>query len=162
MNTIIKSLIACVFFLTIQGCQGQTKNGKEELKFSNGKVEFEYNYKNGILNGSYKAFYENGQLRAEGQYLNGSLNGRFKTYTKEGKLATEEEWKSSTLFNQRIFWQPIPFNDKVFLFVSDVGFVRVKNGVYVELDKSTPDNIMEESFEGEIYIWKNGRKQLHK
>jgi hypothetical protein len=162
MKSFIKSIIVLTLLFIIPSCHGQQKNGKEELKFSNGNVQFENNYKNGVLNGPYKAFYESGKLRSEGQYLNGYLNGIFKTYTKEGRLATEEEWKSSSMFYQKIFWQPIPFDDQNFLFVSDTGFVRMKNGRFVTLDKSTPDNIMEDSFEGEIYIWKNGEKKSYK
>jgi antitoxin component YwqK of YwqJK toxin-antitoxin module len=124
--------------------------------------DFLYTYKDGVLNGRYAAFYENGNIWAEGNYENGQLNGPFKTYMPDKRLAVEEEWKKGSLFYQKVYWQPIIYNEKKFLFVSKEGFVTMTNGRYLKLDESTPDNIMQPGPTGESIIWKNGKSEVYK
>ncbi len=125
--------------------------------------QFEYTYKDGILQGPYKAYYDDGKLWAEGNYDKGNLNGAFKSYTHEGELASEEVWENGTLFQQKIYWQSLPGDDKNFLFVSKEGFMTMENGVYLKLDSLTPNNIIEESIDMTThmpvnYIWKDGKR----
>ena len=51
------------------------ENGKILKKYySNGKLEYEYEYVNGTKNRISKEYYENGQLKFEISYLNGKIN----------------------------------------------------------------------------------------
>ncbi|MCW3072385.1 MAG: hypothetical protein JWO44_2275 [Bacteroidetes bacterium] len=51
-----------------------------------------------------------------------------------------------------------------YLFVSKNGFETIKNGTTINLDATTPDNIIEDEYSENgttTYIWKNGKKELY-
>lgn len=89
------------------------KNGEEKIKYENGVLKSQGNYKkskrdgqwyswysdgkpwsetffnNGIKEGPTKTWFENGKLRYEGQYKQDSEAGKWKYYDETGKLAKE-------------------------------------------------------------------------
>jgi len=167
MRKILATLIITITYSLIQSCQSQPSDGIKEYKYLNGNTQFIYTYKEGKLNGDYKAFYESGKLWAEGNYINGELNGSFKTYTQDGSLAKEEDYKNGTLVYQKIYWQPIPEDNSTFLFVSKKGYTTISNGKYIPLNDSTPDNIIQDKLniktgEVEYYITKKGEMVIYK
>jgi len=107
--------------------------------------------------------------------INGKIFGEVKSYTPEGKLATIEVWDTaasphlknkmvSRLVTEIVFWEDIPAERHKYLFVSESGYYRVKNGVYNN-DAVKPDNIIETQSDDkgtDIFIWKNGRKELYR
>jgi hypothetical protein len=87
-----------------------------------------------------------------------------KVYTPNGDLAYVSFYDNNGILQyKKIFWQDLP-NQK-FVFVSKAGFVTVKNGISVDLDSSTPDNITEIGIDKNLnvitYIWKGGKKTIY-
>jgi antitoxin component YwqK of YwqJK toxin-antitoxin module len=160
----IKILITIIVIsVTGYSCQSQVENGKEQLKYSNGQVQFEHTKKNGVSHGPYKAYYEDGSIRAEGNYVDGDLDGMFKSYTPSGELAEECMYKKGWEFEKKIYWQ-IVNEPNEYLFVSKEGFFTLKNGKFIKLDTTTPDNIISTKFDLDSgqekrFIWKGGQKE---
>ena len=57
--------------------------------YNNGKLKFEYEIKNGKIEGFYRKYYENGQLEIETNYKNGERDGLYKEYYESGKIRSE-------------------------------------------------------------------------
>lgn len=58
-------------------------------KYKNEKLEFEKNYKNGILNGKFIRYYDNGNISNEVNFVNGNPTG-YKQYFPDKKLKAEK------------------------------------------------------------------------
>nr|HPM32316.1 hypothetical protein [Chryseolinea sp.] len=56
------------------------------VKYSNGKIAFEENYKNGILEGVKRLYYSSGQLYSQFQYALGDYAGPYTLYYANGKI----------------------------------------------------------------------------
>lgn len=159
-------LFTLVVFITIVlASQAQNDANKESYYYSNGQVKFEYSKKNGVNHGDYKAYYLSGQIRAEGNYVEGELEGNFKHYTPSGQLASESIFKKGWEVEKKIYWQIVEEPEE-FLFVSKEGFYTIKNGKVLELDESTPDNIISIKFDIKtgnqvLYIWRDGKMELY-
>lgn len=68
------------------------KTNKKILRFPNGKVFMETNFKDGpedVLEGGFKIFYKSGQLKTEGNYKNNKWHGRIKDFSEEGILISD-------------------------------------------------------------------------
>ena len=70
---------------------------------------------------------------------------------------------SSKKFKEIIYWQETPGKNVDYLFVSKDGFKIYDRENPVVLDKSTPDNVIQmtfnpNTFSQEAFIWKNGKK----
>ena len=87
---------------------GTFKNGERDgltEQFYNdiGKLRVSANYKNGVLDGKFKAYYPNGNLQGEVIYKNGEMNGEYKEYNENKSIRLfgnyknnlqDGEWKS--------------------------------------------------------------------
>lgn len=62
------------------------KHGECITFWENGKKSEISNYKNGILDGSFKMFHPNGKLQLDTSYQNGLLEGQYKSYYSNGRL----------------------------------------------------------------------------
>lgn len=58
----------------------------------NGKLYYELNYKNNIMDGFYKSYHENGKPLYEGVYVNGVKTGTWKKYDLDGNLILSENY----------------------------------------------------------------------
>lgn len=56
------------------------------MYYESGKLEWEYNYIKGKLEGEYKNYYENGKLKRTGNYKNGLLEGEAVFYLEGGQI----------------------------------------------------------------------------
>ncbi|MDB2321641.1 SH3 domain-containing protein [Flavobacteriaceae bacterium] len=68
------------------------KTNKKLLRFSNGAVHMELEYKDGsrdILNGPFKEYFEDGKIKTEGFYENNKWHGLIKDYNSDGLLIAE-------------------------------------------------------------------------
>lgn len=79
---------------------GTFKNGERDgvtKQFYNdtGKLRVSANYKNGVLEGEFKAYYPNGNLQGEVNYVNGEMNGEFKEYHENKKIRLSGSYKNS-------------------------------------------------------------------
>ena len=79
---------------------GTFKNGERDgvtKQFYNdtGKLRVSANYKNGVLEGEFKAYYPNGNLQGEVNYVNGEMNGDFKEYHENKKIRLSGSYKNS-------------------------------------------------------------------
>lgn len=160
MKYLVYSLVMC---FSIIGCSSGPKDGKEFIYRSDGSPDLMYTYENGVLNGEYLNFYPNGDTMVRGEYQNGDLQGECYTFTPEGDTAVIERYKKGMLKYRRVFYQEMP-DDNTFKKVSDKGFVTVKKGFFIELDSTTPDNIIEEKIDPEtgastLFIWKDGKSR---
>ena len=81
---------------------GTFKNGErdgvtEQFYNDTGKLRVSANYKNGVLEGEFKAYYPNGNLQGEVNYINGEMNGEFKEYHENKKIRLSGSYKNSCL-----------------------------------------------------------------
>lgn len=63
------------------------------LKYLNGDLAQESNYKEGVLDGVYKEYSRRGSLQKEINYKNGKLDGPFRYYDENGKVNLEYQYK---------------------------------------------------------------------
>jgi antitoxin component YwqK of YwqJK toxin-antitoxin module len=80
-------------------------NGKIQVKYENGNLNWEENYLNGMLDGSTKSWLDNGKLIQEWQYKNGLLEGIAKSWFENGKLASESNYVKGELIKEQ-YWHP--------------------------------------------------------
>ena len=79
---------------------GTFKNGErdgltEQFYNDTGKLRVSANYKNGVLDGKFKAYYPNGNLQGEVNYVNGEMNGDFKEYHENKNIRLSGSYKNS-------------------------------------------------------------------
>lgn len=63
------------------------------VKFLNGELAQESNYKDGILDGVYKEYNRQGGIQKEINYKNGKLDGPFRYYDENGKVNLQYMYK---------------------------------------------------------------------
>ena len=76
---------------------GQPITGKRVVKYPDGNLSFEANFKDGKREGLAKTYYINGNLWAETNYKNGKQDGLKKTYDVSGNLKSEANFKDGQL-----------------------------------------------------------------
>lgn len=64
------------------------------VKFQNGNMIQESEYKDGVLDGAYKEFNRNGAVQKEINYKDGQLNGSFRYFDEKGKVIEEYLYKN--------------------------------------------------------------------
>ena len=64
-------------------------NGRCLFYYSNGQLQSERNYENGIKTGNSKEYHENGKIKTEQTFANGLPNGPYKGYDDKGNLTIE-------------------------------------------------------------------------
>ena len=79
---------------------GTFKNGERDgltEQFYNdiGKLRVSANYKNGVLDGEFKAYYPNGNLQGEVIYKNGEMNGEYKEYNENKSIRLSGNYKNN-------------------------------------------------------------------
>ena len=75
--------------------EGERDGLTEQFYSETGKLRVSANYKNGILNGDFKAYYPNGNLQGEIIYKNGEMNGEFKEYYENKNIRLVGNYKES-------------------------------------------------------------------
>lgn len=90
---------------------GKIPEGSVKQYIDTGELEYEWNYKDGRLEGISKAFYISGELLEEMLYKNNVREGISRKYYKDGKLLGERNFKNDQLEGlTRMFFE----NGKVF------------------------------------------------
>ena len=74
---------------------GERDGLTEQFYNDTGKLRVSANYKNGVLEGEFKAYYPNGNLQGEVNYVNGEMNGDFKEYHENKKIRVSGSYKNS-------------------------------------------------------------------
>ena len=74
---------------------GERDGVTEQFYNDTGKLRVSANYKNGVLEGEFKAYYPNGNLQGEVNYVNGEMNGEFKEYHENKKIRLSGSYKNS-------------------------------------------------------------------
>ena len=74
---------------------GERDGVTEQFYNDTGKLRVSANYKNGVLEGEFKAYYPNGNLQGEVNYVNGEMNGDFKEYHENKKIRLSGSYKNS-------------------------------------------------------------------
>lgn len=74
---------------------GERDGVTEQFYNDTGKLRVSANYKNGVLEGEFKAYYPNGNLQVEVNYVNGEMNGDFKEYHENKKIRLSGSYKNS-------------------------------------------------------------------
>lgn len=74
---------------------GERDGLTEQFYNDTGKLRVSANYKNGVLEGEFKAYYPNGNLQGEVNYVNGEMNGEFKEYHENKKIRVSGSYKNS-------------------------------------------------------------------
>jgi antitoxin component YwqK of YwqJK toxin-antitoxin module len=64
------------------------------VKFQDGNMIQESEYKDGVLDGAYKEFNRNGAVQKEINYKDGQLNGSFRYFDEKGKVIEEYLYKN--------------------------------------------------------------------
>ncbi len=68
-------------------------NGPSKSYFENGILSQELNYKEDLEDGLRKIYYDNGKLKEKGTTLNGLASGHFVFYNESGTIGSEVEYK---------------------------------------------------------------------
>ncbi|WP_284652243.1 toxin-antitoxin system YwqK family antitoxin [Flavobacterium terrisoli] len=84
-------------------------NGRMVTYYSDGKLQSEVGYNNGILDGFSRNYFPNGKMQAEVEFVNGKMNGRYIKYKNESNL------KELMHFKNGVFDGPIETYEKGFL-----------------------------------------------
>ncbi len=151
-------------------------------------------FKARLTDSEFKVFDEDGEVRQTGAFKNRKPFGTWKKYGYQNKLhhsftfpktgdtviikyfksdgdVIKEEWTTgmpftndSKRFKEIIYWQEKPGKEKGYLFVSKEGFKIYDRENPVVLDNTTPDNIIQvtwntEKNSQEAFIWKNGKRE---
>ena len=79
---------------------GIFKNGErdgltEQFYNDTGKLRVSANYKNGVLDGKFKAYYPNGNLQGEVTYKNGEMNGEYREYNENKNIRLSGNYKNN-------------------------------------------------------------------
>ena len=75
--------------------EGERDGLTEQFYSDTGKLRVSGNYKNGVLDGEFKAYYPNGNLQGEVNYKNGEMNGEFKEYHENKNIRLSGNYKNS-------------------------------------------------------------------
>jgi len=62
------------------------KEGLWKYYYTNGKIQYECKYSQGLENGNFRKFFDNKQMKEEGEYIMGKKEGNWKYYTSDGYL----------------------------------------------------------------------------
>jgi antitoxin component YwqK of YwqJK toxin-antitoxin module len=73
---------------------------KEEVFYSDGKLNWTGNYKRNIEHGSWQFYHSNGKLKTTETYVNGKENGISTHYSESGKKLKEEHWRNGKLIKE--------------------------------------------------------------
>jgi antitoxin component YwqK of YwqJK toxin-antitoxin module len=73
---------------------------KEEVFFSDGKLNWSGNYKRNVEHGLWQFYHANGKLKTSETYSNGKENGISTHYSESGKKIKEEHWRSGKLVKE--------------------------------------------------------------
>lgn len=84
-------------------------NGKKIVKYTNGQIQYEWNYVNGGKQGIQKGWHENGKLSFEQNYINDHMDGNQKSWYDNGNLESEDNYKYTieniNCLSEKIGWQ---------------------------------------------------------
>ena len=75
--------------------EGERDGLTKQFYSDTGKLRVSGNYKNGVLDGEFKAYYPNGNLQGEVTYKNGEMNGEFKEYHENKNIRLSGSYKNS-------------------------------------------------------------------
>ena len=75
--------------------EGERDGLTKQFYSDTGKLRVSGNYKNGVLDGEFKAYYPNGNLQGEVNYKNGEMNGEFKEYHENKNIRLSGSYKNS-------------------------------------------------------------------
>ncbi len=150
-----------------------------------------------LTDSEFKVYDEDGEVRKIGAFKNRKPFGTWKKYGYQNKLyhsfsfpltgdtviikyykpdgdVIKEEWTTgipftneSEKFKEVIYWQEKPGKEIDYLFVSKEGFKIYDRENPVVLDNTTPDNIIQitwntETNSQQAFIWKNGKRGTYK
>ncbi|HNZ43251.1 MAG TPA: hypothetical protein PLI16_04765 [Bacteroidales bacterium] len=92
-----KHLLVILLIFTVLLATGQQKH---VVTYPDGKVHYEYETKNGLLDGPFVSYYENGNKKAEGKYVLNQRKGQWKVWDSRGLRRAERVYGNS--FDYRI------------------------------------------------------------
>ncbi len=75
------------------------KHGKKQEFYSNGQIEIEEEYLNGIRNGKRTIWYPNGTVFCKQNYLGDMLNGKSEWFYPSGQISNEDYYSKGTPYN---------------------------------------------------------------
>ena len=73
---------------------------KEEVFYSDGKMNWSGSYKRNIEHGLWQFYHANGKLKTIETYSNGKENGISTHYSQSGKRIKEEHWRNGKLVKE--------------------------------------------------------------
>jgi antitoxin component YwqK of YwqJK toxin-antitoxin module len=80
------------------------KNGPQRHWYKNGYLEYEKNYKDGYLDGSWQEWFESGQLHYLKNYSNGVKNGTFEIYCENGAKYEKLHYSNDKLDGEQFYY----------------------------------------------------------
>ncbi len=75
------------------------ENGKKQQFYSNGKIEIEEKYLNGMRNGKRTIWYPNGIIHCKQTYINNILNGKSEWFYPSGQISNEDYYIKGKPYN---------------------------------------------------------------
>lgn len=80
----------------------KTQNNPKRTNWYKGGIAVECTYKDGRLEGSYKAYHRNGQLAWQASYKNGLLQGTASEWDEDGNLICRSNYKNGVVLDSDI------------------------------------------------------------
>ncbi len=93
-------------------------DGKKQAFYTNGKLEFEEEYQNGMRNGKRIIWYPNGLVYCKQNYVNGLIDGKSEWFYPSGQLSNEDYYiKGKPSNSSRVYYDTTehPIDDPFFL-----------------------------------------------
>ncbi|WP_139452013.1 toxin-antitoxin system YwqK family antitoxin [Campylobacter armoricus] len=87
-------------------------HGIKRAYYSNGIMQLEIPYKDGLIDGVAKEYRSNGALESETSYKDGLLNGAKKEYYNNGALRSERVYKNDKIVSLKTYWSNSSLNTK--------------------------------------------------
>lgn len=84
---------------------GKVPEGPVKQYFKDGKVQAEWNFKNGKEEGLFREYWDDGKLCWEGKYSGGKPEGIKRFYYKTGKLGYEDEYRAGIQTGRKSFYE---------------------------------------------------------
>lgn len=125
----------------------EKKEGVYKLYHTNGNINIECEYKDGMNDGECKEWYENGQISSKCSYINGKIEGEYIAWYKNGNKAEASSYLNGKRQGKLECWT----ENKEFY-----GEYEYKNGVIVKInslcDQDGRENVLPQGTE--VIVWK--------
>ncbi len=93
-----------IFFSFLAVCSIQLRAQQKNNYYPSGLLQYSYDLKDDLLNGSFISYYDNGAVRAKGAFKNGQKSGVWQAWDTLGMLRSKRYYRNNTDFDLLSEW----------------------------------------------------------